>query len=70
MEIKTPSQLDALPAGSVVLDADGYAYQKGYNAMPYRDGNEWWASGQDSDGYPIAFPALLLHIGNWAERVQ
>lgn len=56
--ITTVEELDALPDGAVIVDADKNAY----TALKRADGTNWWnAALTYADGTAIALPATVLH---------
>lgn len=67
--VTTMEELDALPGGSVILDADGLAWQKYNRAIISRPGS--WFSANSGDGFYFSrnfaedqrTPAMVLHEG-------
>lgn len=59
----TAEDLDALPADTVIRDADGDVMQKGHDGIPYgRWSTGWWSTGNDDDMIAVTFPAAILYV--------
>jgi len=67
-ETNTPESLDELPERSVVLGADGFAYQKFTREaveLGYGGNRAWWSA--DANDMPleskyVAQPVTVLHV--------